>query len=789
MNISESWILSFDKKFTKKSLDISSTFTNGGLEVEDTFSRTYFENIKVGLIDSLNKITPSLIEVNISLKKKKLKVICSDLSIKNGDLVPVAIKGSIIGKTTIEEKKVKNFISQGMLCSEFELGLGNDSKKVLRLSPLEFSLGDDIWNKLALSKNIFSFKITANRGDCLSAYGLYRELCALTNTNTKNYDLTEISPDLNINKKINIENFNDCRSYNYIIIKNLNNKISTPLYIKNKLHESGINSINFIVDITNFVMLDMGQPLHAFDLTKINGNLNIRRAKKTEKIKLLNDKLLNLNKDYLVIADDKQPIALAGIMGGKNSMIDHNTSNVLLESANFSPSVLKGKWRKLGFSSDALHRFEREVDLNMTANALKKCVEIIRKFCEIETSKIITSKKESTKKYRKKIKLSYKKVREILGENFVSIPRIKTIFEILNFKIVEQSSSFISIQAPSYRTDIEIEEDLIEEISRINGFNHLKTESINSKIVFSNPYKNPFYNQDKVRNSFLNRNFNEILNLSFNSESDIKNFDSLELIPIKIKNPISDTQSFLRVSILPGLLNTAVFNFNRQVENIRLFEIGNVFSKNQSKFSNEKCSFAALISGSNSFDTWTPKKIEYDFYDLKGDLEFVFPKQKFEYRRNEKYSFYNKDISALIFLKNKEIGHIGKLSNDFEIKYGLKNTFVFEIFYNNQFSIDNWNFKEFSKQPLIKRDINFVTSKNLRIQEITNYIESLKVINLYKISHIDFYESDAFADKKKSLTFRFTFYSDKDMLTEESVDTSIKLILNKVTSYFNINVR
>ena len=166
--------------------------------------------------------------------------------------------------------------------------------------------------------------------------------------------------------------------------------MSTPLYIKNRLYESGINSINFIVDVTNFVMLEMGQPLHAFDLTKIDGNLNIRRAKKTEKIKLLNDKLLNLNSEYLVIADDKQPIALAGIMGGKNSMIDQNTNMVLLESANFSPSVLKGKWRKLGFNSDALHRFERGVDLNISQTALKKCIEIISKFCQIETSKIIS---------------------------------------------------------------------------------------------------------------------------------------------------------------------------------------------------------------------------------------------------------------------------------------------------------------------------------------------------------------------------------------------------------------
>jgi len=789
MKISESWILSFDKKYKKKSLDLSSIFTNGGLEVEDTFSRTYFQNIFVGLIDSLKFITPSLIEVIVSLQKKKIKVICSDLSLKTGDFVPVAIKGSVIGQTTIHEKKIKNFISQGMLCSEFELGLGTDSKKVLRLSPFEFSLGDDIWNKLALSNNIFSFKITANRGDCLSSFGLYRELCALTSIKTNSYKVSEIAPSFKLNKKINIENFNDCHSYNYIVIKKFNSKIRTPLYIKNRLFESGINSINFIVDVTNFVMLEMGQPLHAFDLTKIDGNLNIRRAKKTEKIKLLNDKLLNLDGEYLVIADDKQPIALAGIMGGKNSMIDQNTNMVLLESANFSPSVLKGKWRKLGFNSDALHRFERGVDLNISQTALKKCIEIISQFCQIETSKIISLKKQPTKNYRKKIKLYFKRVYEILGDDFINIPKIKSIFTILNFKIVEQSSNFIIIQAPSYRTDIEIEEDLIEEISRINGYNHLKSESINSKIIFSKPHENPFYFQDKVRDSFVNRNFNETLNLSFNSDRDLENFDTLDFTPIRIKNPISDSHSFLRGSILPGLLNTAIFNFNRQVENIRLFEIGNVFSKSKSKFSTERCSYAALISGFNTSETWTPKKVNYDFYDLKGDLEFVFPKYKFEYRKNEKYNFYNKDISAVIYLKNKQIGHIGKLSNNFEIKYGLKNTYVFEVFYNDTLINDSSDFKEFSKQPIIKRDINFITGKKLKVQEILNYMYSLKIKNLYKISHIDFYESDTLANSDKSLTFRVSFYSDKDLMTEESVDTSIKLILNKVTSYFNISIR
>ena len=213
-----------------------------------------------------------------------------------------------------------------------------------------------------------------------------RELCALSNTKTKNYDVTEISPVLNVKKKIKIENFNDCRSYNYVIIKNLNNKISTPLYIKNRLYESGINSINFIVDVTNYVMLEMGQPLHAFDLTKINGNLNIRRAKKTEKIKLLNDRLLNLNNDYLVIADDKKHIALSGIMGGKNSMIDQNTNMCCLNLPIF-PFSIKRKWRKLGFNSDALHRFERGVDLNISQTALKKCIEIISKFCQMKPQK------------------------------------------------------------------------------------------------------------------------------------------------------------------------------------------------------------------------------------------------------------------------------------------------------------------------------------------------------------------------------------------------------------------
>ena len=603
MRISESWILSFDKKHTKKSLDLSSIFTNGGLEVEDTFIRTYFKDITVGIINSLKVISPSLIEANISLKKKKINVICSDNSIKVGDLVPVATRGSIIGNTLIEEKKIKNFISQGMLCSEFELGLGGDSEKVLRLSPSEFSLGDDIWNKLALTKNIFSFKITANRGDCLSSYGLQR-ISALTKVKTKKYDVSDFLPSIKENKKINIENFNDCSSYNYVVIKNFNNEICTPLFIKNRLFESGINSINFIVDLTNFVMLEIGQPLHAFDLTKINGNLNIRRAKKTEKIKLLNDKLLNLNNDYLVIADDKHPIALAGIMGGKNSMIDQNTSMVLLESANFSPAVLKGKWRKLGFNSDALHRFERGVDVNLAITALKKCIEIIRRFCKIETSNIVSSKKESTKNYRKKIKLSYKKVHEILGENFISIPKIKTIFQILNFKVVDQSSNHISIQAPSYRSDIEIEEDLIEEISRINGYNHLKMESINSKITFSKPYKNPFFFQDKVRDSFVNRNFNEILNLSFNSESDIKNFDSLEFIPIKIKNPISDTHSFLRGSILPGLLNNAVFNFSDRLKTLEFLKL-QCFCKSKSNFT--RGAHLPHLSGFNTIDTWNQK--------------------------------------------------------------------------------------------------------------------------------------------------------------------------------------
>ena len=183
--------------------------------------------------------------------------------------------------------------------------------------------------------------------------------------------------------------------------------------------------------------------------------------------------------------------------------------------------------------------------------------------------------------------------------------------------------------------------------------------------------------------------------------------------------------------------------------------------KSKSKFSTERCSYAALISGSNTSETWTPKKVNYDFYDLKGDLEFVFPKYKFEYRKNEKYNFYNKDISAVIYLKNKQIGHIGKLSNNFEIKYGLKNTYVFELFYNDIFINDTLYFKEFSKQPIIKRDINFVTGKNLKVQEILDYIYSLKIKNLNKISHIDFYESDSSTDENKSLTFRFSFYSDK----------------------------
>ena len=630
---------------------------------------------------------------------------------------------------------------------------------------------------------IIDFDLTPNRGDCFSVKGLARDYCAFKDKKLSLPPKVYFKGNNKLIKKIKLSSKEGCSAYSAISISNLNPKKKFPEKISKSLKAAGIQTIHPLVDIVNFVMLESGQPMHVFDLDKILGDIEVRFAKPKETIKILGEKDLKLAKDCLVIADEKEPIALAGISGGLNHSVSKKTKNFLIESAYFDPGAIKGRARRYGFQTDASQRFERGVDFNLHDEALKHVVNIVQDIYQTDISEIETIKNKYFPK-NKKINISIHDINQKLGtslkENFV-----KSILKRLEIKLIKVNKSNLTFEVPSHRFDLSIKEDLVEEIARIVGYDNLP--QIKAEQVSQNYEKSNYDFTNVIKTLMKNKGFNEVINYSFLDKKILEDL-GLKENSISLKNPLNNSLSTLRTSLLPSLTSNLDFNINRGQNFLKIFEIGKTFSKENPV---ETLSFAALIFDDEKFKNWNSNQ-NYDFYYLKGILEDFFEEFRVD---NISWKKTKNDLlhpyeSADIYYKNNLIGSVGSIHPKFLKKLDLKKPFhFFEIKVDLLPRNDLRKLKAPSIYPTSQRDFSFEVDKNITFEQIDKCIKESSEAFLISSKIFDVYAGKNIPEDKKSIAFRVSWGSSKKTLSEDEINEEVKLIISGMQKKLNAILR
>ena len=629
-------------------------------------------------------------------------------------------------------------------------------------------------SKITGDDSIIKLDITPNRGDCFSILGIARELSALNGLKIKLPAEEKINE--TIESPIDVDICNESPRYvgRYVEGVDLKKKVS-PLIIE-RLKLSDVRSIDPIVDVTNYVLLETGQPLHAFDAKKIPNGLGVRLAKDKEEIELLDEQTLKLSRDCLIITDKSDPVALAGIMGGLDSGISSSTKSIYLESAFFKPEIIRGKARRYGLQTDASVRFERGVDYQLQSLAIERASQLIMNFMDCDFAPIQTFEIKKSIPKEKKISLDIQNVRKSLGVN-IKDSEVKRILKSLGMKIeLTKLDGKVLVSIPSWRFDISIEVDLVEEVARLIGYDKLPSSSLRS----SNRKTVDSLNHNVI-SSLVSLGYNEVITYSFVDEKEALLFEEKDKM-LFVQNPISQNMSVMRTSLLPGLLNTFSYNFNRGEESVKLFEIGSTFLKGKKITQKEK--LAGLVSGKVSDIHWCDENRAFDFFDIKGDLE-VLLNQDYSFTSG-KLPFLHPGKTALITFKNKEIGFVGALSPNISNSLDLKqDIYYFELNLDSLPQPHVRKYSKYSKFPIAQRDLAFLVDEQLPVSVILELAKRKAGKNLKEINLFDVYQGKGIAENKKSIAFSLFWQSMKGTLTDEEVD----LIVEDISKYLSKEVK
>ena len=629
-------------------------------------------------------------------------------------------------------------------------------------------------SKITGDDSIIKLDITPNRGDCFSILGIARELSALNGLRIKLPAEEKINE--TIESPIDVDICNESPRYvgRYVEGVDLKKKVS-PLIIE-RLELSDVRSIDPIVDVTNYVLLETGQPLHAFDAKKIPNGLGVRLAKDKEEIELLDEQTLKLSRDCLVITDKSDPVALAGVMGGLDSGISSSTKSIYLESAFFKPEIIRGKARRYGLQTDASVRFERGVDYQLQSLAIERASQLIMNFMDCDFAPIQTFEIKKSIPKEKKISLDIQNVRKSLGVN-IKDSEVKRILKSLGMKIeLTKSDGKVLVSTPSWRFDISIEVDLVEEVARLIGYDKLPSSSLRS----SNRKTVDSLNRNLI-SSLVSLGYNEVITYSFVDEKEALLFEEKDKM-LFVQNPISQNMSVMRTSLLPGLLNTFSYNFNHGEESVKLFEIGSTFLKGKKITQKEK--LAGLVSGKVSDIHWCDENRAFDFFDIKGDLE-VLLNQDYSFTSG-KLPFLHPGKTALITFKNKEIGFVGALSPNISNSLDLKqDIYYFELNLDSLPQPHVRKYSKYSKFPIAQRDLAFLVDEQLPVSVILELAKRKAGKNLKEINLFDVYQGKGIAENKKSIAFSLFWQSMKGTLTDEEVD----LIVEDISKYLSKEVK
>ena len=772
---------------------LAEKITRGGIEVEGVeYLAEEISNVVVGYVVSKEKHPDAeklnVCQVNVG-EEENLQIVCGAPNVDAGQYVIVAKVGAKLPGIKIKKAKLRGVESQGMICSLAELGLSKsvvpkNYQEGIYVFETEQELGSDVVEVLGLNDYILDLSITPNRADALSMRGLTYELGALYNNKVnfndvekeENYEATLL--------QVAIES-DSCRNYVGQIVKNVEVK-SSPLWLQTRLMNSGIRPINNIVDITNYVLLEFGQPMHAFDKDLVGDKIVVRDAKEGEVLETLDGEERKLQTSDLVITDGTRAIALGGVMGGKNTEVSEETKNIILESAYFNPTTVRRTSAAHGLRSDSSARFEKGVDPNMQKAALARAVELILELCPnavVESSVGVVNKEEE-----KVVEITTSYINNYLGIT-LSTEEIVAILEGLSFS-VEVTGENLVVKVPTRRPDISIKQDLVEEVIRIYGYDNLAS----TLPKFSKTTKGGLtYSQRMVRDLravYASLGFNDTINYSLVSEEEATEYTLEDHHKVRLLMPMTETHSTLRQSLVPGLLNTVQYNVARKQKDLKLLEIGRVFfgSGDDNIQPKETLYLSAALTGEERATKWLKESSSLDFFAAKGYLEVVFDRlgldEKVTYKKS-KLEGMHPGRFAEVYLGEKRIGFIGEVHPQVADKFGLNTTYVFEINLDEVISESKVKpkYEEVTKYPEITRDIAMLVDVKDEYQNIYNVIESVNSKLITKVELFDLYVGAELLVGKKSLALTITYSDKQKTLTDEEVTAVHDKVLSALTEY------
>jgi phenylalanyl-tRNA synthetase beta chain len=783
MQFSENWL----RSLVNTDLDsqaLSYALTMAGLEVEDMQPvAAAFSKVVVAKILSAEKHPDAdrlqVCKVDVGLAEP-LQIVCGAANARAGLIAPCAMVGAELPGISIIQAKVRGVESFGMMCSSKELGISAEASGLLELDS-HAVVGQSIREHLDLDDNLLTLKLTPNRSDCLSLVGIARDVAAITGAKANFEAISVISVTLNATKNVVVNEPAACPSYCGRLISGVNAKASTPAWMVKRIERSGLRSISALVDVTNYVLLELGQPMHAFDAAKLNGDIAVRFAKVNESLGLLNDQTVELKTDDLVIADATGAVALAGIMGGKPTSVDDATTEIFLESAFFSPSVIAGKARRLGLSTDSSYRFERGVDFGNTRNLLEYATKLILEICGGQAGEV--TEVTGTLPVRHSVKLRMTRLISVLGIPFEQA-KVAQLLTQLGFEFTEADGVF-TIAPPSYRFDINIEEDLIEEIARLHGYDHIPaTPPVASLNMLPAPEAR--LHQNKLRDSLVAEGYQEVVNYSFVDESWERDLLG-NATPIKLQNPIASNLSVMRTSLWGGLLDTLTYNLNRKQDRAFLFEIGAVYFKQPNGFV-ETTRVSGLAYGSAKPEQWAADSADIDFFEVKAHVDRLVGAEV-TYEKAEHLALHPGQ-TARILKDGKSIGWLGKLHPKWQQQYSLsKSTYLFELDLDAISSRQIPSYQEVSKLLPIRRDLAVVLDENIAVGDVFSAIKKANISLILEVALFDLYQGQGVPENKKSLALSVLMHDTQKTLTDSDADTTITNLLQLLQNEFGATLR
>ena len=787
MKFSENWLRTFVNP-PCSSNELAHALTMAGIEVESVQPvASLFDKVVVAEVLSVEKHpTADRLKVcNVKTGKTEedlLQIVCGAPNVNAGIKVPCALIGANLPNFVIKKTKLRGVDSAGMLCSAKELGI-SDAAEGLLLLPRDAPVGVDFRNYYGLNDNIFTLSLTPNRADCLGMFGLAREVAAITANKLQIPEINSIAPDTEDSLGVDVIATEACPLYCGRIIRDIHLDVLTPLWITQRLERSGLRSINPVVDITNYVLLETGQPLHAFDLAKINGAIQVRYAFAYEKIQLLNGDEVDLNPDLLIIADEHKPLALAGIMGGLESSVTLGTTDIFLEGAFFIPAAISGKSFGLGFSSDSAYRFERGVDFAATNNALERATYLIQTICGGRVGPVTEVKHQLPQRYA--VKVRTERIKRVLGID-ITKEHTNDYFKRLGFEFSVHGDVF-NVTPPTYRFDLTIEEDFIEELARIFGYDHIPVHLPRTYMAML-PVSEAERSHTEIKHLLMARDYQEVINYAF-VDADWERDFADNSKPVTLKNPIASQMSVMRSTLIGGLISNLQFNLNRKQNRMRLFEMGCCFLRNDESDYNQIEMLAGLSYGDIASEQWGIPARNADFYDIKADIEALCRNQVIFFKKFS-HPALHPGKSAQIYIEDKSIGWLGELHPRWQKKYGLqRNAVLFELKVENLLPKSLPVAREISKFPPVRRDIAIIVDSEISVHSLLSTMNSQKSAIISDISLFDIYRGKGMESTKKSLAFRVLLQDTEKTLTDEEADFAVTSLIKILESKFSATLR